>query len=69
MVRGGYLRKNFHAVAVNREHLLAVMRAEGESIGPDDALVIFANHASWWDPLTAILLLSDSLATTSCTLP
>ncbi|MEZ6152195.1 MAG: lysophospholipid acyltransferase family protein [Pirellulaceae bacterium] len=51
-----YLRKNFHAVAVNREHLLAVMRAEGESIGPDDALVIFANHASWWDPLTAIFV-------------
>lgn len=49
-----YLKKSFHAVAVNREQLMQVMKAEGESIGPDDALVIYANHASWWDPLAAI---------------
>lgn len=23
---------------------------------PDDAVVVFANHASWWDPLTALFL-------------
>ncbi|MEO8268306.1 MAG: lysophospholipid acyltransferase family protein [Aureliella sp.] len=49
-----YLKSSFHTVAVNRKHLLTVMKAAGESIGPKDALVIYANHASWWDPLTAI---------------
>ena len=51
-----YLNKSFHAVAVNRQPLPAVMQAAGETIGPDDALVIYANHASWWDPLTAIFV-------------
>ncbi len=49
-----YLKKSFHCVAVNREQLIQFMEAEGESIGTDDALVIYANHASWWDPLAAI---------------
>lgn len=49
-----YLKKSFHAIAVNREQLIQVMKPEEGLIGPEDALVIYANHASWWDPLTAI---------------
>lgn len=33
-----------------------VSDATDESIGPHDALVVYANHASWWDPLTAIFV-------------
>ncbi len=51
-----YLTKSFHAVAVNRGHLLEATAVGGEAIAPDDSLVIFANHASWWDPLTAIFV-------------
>jgi 1-acyl-sn-glycerol-3-phosphate acyltransferase len=45
-----YLRKHFHAVAVQRREL------QSASIRADDALVVYANHAAWWDPLAAIHL-------------
>lgn len=46
----GYLNKHFHALAVNRQAL------EHSEITATDALVVYANHASWWDPLIAIHL-------------
>jgi 1-acyl-sn-glycerol-3-phosphate acyltransferase len=45
-----YIRKHFHALAVQRGELQSV------SIAAGDALVVYANHASWWDPLAAIHL-------------
>jgi 1-acyl-sn-glycerol-3-phosphate acyltransferase len=47
---GRYLQKHFHAVAVHQQPLLAA------DIQPQDSLVVYANHASWWDPLSAIFL-------------
>ncbi len=49
-----YLLKHFHAIAVNRTHL------DAADISPNDALVVYANHASWWDPLAA-LVIADKL--------
>ncbi len=45
-----YLKRHFHAVAVNRSQLSAT------SFAASDSLIFYANHASWWDPLTAIYL-------------
>ena len=42
-----YMRRHFHCVRV----------ANAGRIPPQaQPLILFANHASWWDPLTAILL-------------
>lgn len=46
----GYLRKHFHALAVNRASL------PPEFYDANSAIVVYANHASWWDPLVAIFL-------------
>ncbi len=43
-----YLRRHFHSVAINRENLDTV------DISARDSLVVYANHASWWDPLAAM---------------
>lgn len=45
-----FLRKHFHTFAVSDEALQSV------EIHPDDCLVLYANHASWWDPLVAMFL-------------
>ena len=45
-----YLRRHFHAIAVNADLLRA------NPPGADEAMIVYANHASWWDPLTAIHL-------------
>lgn len=45
-----YLKQHFHTVAINRAHLSAA------GLVPSDSLVVYANHASWWDPLTAVFL-------------
>lgn len=45
-----YLRKHFHAVALNTQQLASV------DLSPTDAMVVYANHASWWDPLTAVYM-------------
>lgn len=46
-----YVRKHFHAVRVLRE----------AAPPPDDGrpLVVYLNHASWWDPLTCLLLAEE----------
>lgn len=44
-----YLRKHFHALALNQSELRAA------DIRPTDSLVVYANHSSWWDPLVAML--------------
>lgn len=41
----GYLRKHFHAVAICREGR--------PTVAPDEQLVVYLNHAAWWDPLIA----------------
>lgn len=46
----GYLSKHFHAVAVNRTTL------SSEVLSDDAALILYANHASWWDPLVAMFV-------------
>lgn len=45
-----YLRKHFHVFAANRENLVGFKPSD------EDALVVYANHASWWDPLSALVL-------------
>lgn len=45
-----YLKKHFHTIAVHREGLLHT------DFSVDDALVVYANHASWWDPLSALFM-------------
>lgn len=44
----GYLRRHFHVVAVHRQAL-----TEGV-FDPEAAVVVYANHASWWDPMVAL---------------
>lgn len=48
----GYLRRHFHA--------LRLSRAGEVSLSQDGPLVLYSNHASWWDPLLA-LVLKDAL--------
>ncbi len=43
-----YMRKHFHALALNQSQLRSV------AINPTDSLVVYANHSSWWDPLVAM---------------
>ncbi len=45
-----FLKGKFHTVAVNRSALAS------SEICSKDAVVVFANHASWWDPMTALFL-------------
>jgi 1-acyl-sn-glycerol-3-phosphate acyltransferase len=42
-----YMRRHFHALRVANA---------GRIPGQSQPLILFANHASWWDPLTAMLL-------------
>lgn len=46
----GYLRRHFHALRVSRS------TPAPESEAP---IVLFCNHASWWDPLLCLVLKSD----------
>jgi len=43
-----YIRKHFHALALNQSQLQSI------AIKPTDSLVVYANHSSWWDPLVAM---------------
>ncbi|HBE72240.1 MAG TPA: acyltransferase [Planctomycetaceae bacterium] len=45
-----FLKKNFHAVAANSEALSTFDTETQRSV------VVYANHASWWDPMTAMFL-------------
>lgn len=42
-----YLRRHFHAIAVDRS-----TRPES-TLADSQPLLVYANHPSWWDPLTA----------------
>lgn len=44
------LKKNFHAIAVERDSLRNL------EIPPDASLIVYVNHPSWWDPLIAHFL-------------
>ncbi|MGB7343103.1 MAG: lysophospholipid acyltransferase family protein [Pirellulaceae bacterium] len=46
----GYLRRHFHAIALTTEN-----RFEA-TIPADEPLIVYVNHPSWWDPLTAHFL-------------
>lgn len=48
-----YLRKHFHVVACNRSAIPSAALADNTS------LVVYCNHASWWDPMLAIYLRSQ----------
>ncbi|MEM7476027.1 MAG: lysophospholipid acyltransferase family protein [Planctomycetota bacterium] len=50
-----YLRKHFHAIAFSAE------QEETRHISESDSVVVYANHASWWDPLLAIFLAESLL--------
>ncbi|MEM1200223.1 MAG: hypothetical protein AAGI06_13035, partial [Pseudomonadota bacterium] len=39
-----YFKKNFHGLRVARD-------GEAPVIETDHGLVVYCNHASWWDPL------------------
>ncbi|GAB5406196.1 MAG: lysophospholipid acyltransferase family protein [Aureliella sp.] len=45
-----FLKGKFHSVAVNREAL------SDSDLQSSDAVVVYANHASWWDPMTALFM-------------
>ena len=45
-----YLKRHFHAIAVDQRSRL------NNTIPIDTPLIVFANHASWWDPLIAHFL-------------
>ncbi len=47
-----YLRKHFHVLACARSTLTAPIVDKGTS------LVVYCNHASWWDPMVAIYIRS-----------
>lgn len=49
-----YLRKHFHVVACNRSALTSAVHAANTS------LVVYCNHASWWDPMLALYLRSQT---------
>jgi 1-acyl-sn-glycerol-3-phosphate acyltransferase len=42
-----YLRRHFHGVRISNSARLTL---------PDGPLIVYLNHASWWDPLTCMLL-------------
>ncbi len=48
-----YLRRHFNSLRVSRASALPVPA--------DQPLVIYSNHASWWDPLVALLLSQEFL--------
>jgi len=49
-----YLRRHFHSLRVSRASALPVKT--------ELPLVIYSNHASWWDPLVALVLAQEFLA-------
>lgn len=44
----GYLRKHFHSVAINLHDL------DTSEICDFDSMVVYANHSSWWDAISAM---------------
>lgn len=44
----GYLRRHFHAVRLSR--------ASRPDVPDDLPLVVYLNHAAWWDPLVGLIL-------------
>ena len=46
---GRFLRKHFHAVRL-------MHGGAPPSIAPDEPLIVYCNHPSWWDPMVGIFL-------------
>lgn len=44
----GYIRKHFHSFSIHADNL------RSDDIQAEDCVVVFANHASWWDPVVAL---------------
>ena len=44
----GYIPKHFHALALARE--------PRPNVAPDQPLLVYLNHAAWWDPLVALVV-------------
>ena len=49
-----YLRRHFNSLRVSRASVLPLKT--------DQPLVLYSNHASWWDPLVGLLLTKEFLA-------
>ncbi len=47
-----FLKRHFHAIAIERESRCDRLLNEH----PDEPLIVYANHPSWWDPLVAHFL-------------
>ncbi|WP_372723710.1 lysophospholipid acyltransferase family protein [Novipirellula sp.] len=45
-----YLRRNLHSIAIMRDSLTQA------NVPAEQPLIVYANHPSWWDPLTAQFL-------------
>jgi len=45
----GMIKKQFSSFAVSRSDQI-------DSIPENQSIVVFANHSSWWDPISAMLL-------------
>jgi 1-acyl-sn-glycerol-3-phosphate acyltransferase len=44
-----FLKRHFHVIAIDRQSRCV-------SLEPSEPLIVYANHASWWDPLIAHFL-------------
>ena len=57
----GYLKRHFHSIRL--------LRAAGPPSEVDAPLVVFLNHAAWWDPLVCLFLARQFLAERDCYAP
>jgi 1-acyl-sn-glycerol-3-phosphate acyltransferase len=49
----GYFRRHFRAVRINGAERFKAAGADGRP------LIVYANHASWWDPMVQVLLAGE----------
>lgn len=62
-----YVRRRFHAVRVLRSSTATLDRASAQLSGRP--LVVYLNHASWWDPLVSLLLADAFFRERTCFAP
>lgn len=48
---GRYLSRHFHAVAVVHDARPDLGGDSPHALRPDESVIVFGNHPSWWDPL------------------
>ncbi len=62
-----YIRRRFHAVRVLRSSADALASASGRVSGRP--LVVYLNHAAWWDPLVSLLVADAFFPQRTCFAP